>query len=465
MKRKTHQFIIELIYPSVDFILVAFAIMAAYKFYRVLGIGQHVYYQKIDIIPLSFLASLLTIIILLIFDAYKRESSILNMEEIESVVKGLTLSFLLITLILVIGKYNPSRYVLFFSYIFSVAFVVTEKVIFYHILPLPYLKGFNKKILIYGAGELGQALFRSIANSPKLGIVPVGFVDDDASKTDMVCQSSGFSRSSYCISVLGTGKEAFQIIKQLNVDEVYVAIANIQTNALKEILDSFKAQNIKTSFVPNLYKLFVHKVHIQTIGQIPIVWEEEETTGYIYSRIKRSFDICMALICLLLFFPIIAIIALAIKIDSKGPVIFRHKRVGIDGKLFDIFKFRSMTAETDSYSINPTDQSDTRITKVGRFLRKTSLDELPQLINVLKGDMSLVGPRPEMPFIVEQYNEIHKERLKVLPGITGLWQLSGDREKAIHENMDYDLYYIRNKSLFLDIAILIETLIFAFKGI
>ena len=160
-----------------------------------------------------------------------------------------------------------------------------------------------------------------------------------------------------------------------------------------------------------------------------------------------------------------AIIALAIKTDSKGPVFFRQKRVGIDGKLFDIFKFRSMTTETDPYSINPTDQSDTRITKVGRFLRKTSMDELPQFINVLKGDMSLVGPRPEMPFIVEQYNEIQKERLNVLPGITGLWQLSGDRARAIHENMDYDLYYIRNKSFFLDIAILIETLIFAFKGI
>ena len=466
MRRKTYQFIIELIYPLVDFVLVAFAIMASYKIYRVLGIGKYVYYQKIDIIPLSFLVGLLTTFVLLLFGAYKRESSVLNVEEIKSVVEGLTASLLLITLFLAFGKYAPSRYVMFFSYVFSVALVVTGKVIFYHILPLPSLiKGFNKKILIYGAGELGQALFRSIANSPKLGIVPVGFVDDDVSRADMVCRSSGFSGSSHCISVLGTGKEAFQIIEQLNVDEVYVAITNIQNDALREILDSFKAQNIKASFVPNLYKLFIHKVNIQTIGQIPIVWEEEETTGYIYSHFKRLFDICMALTCLSLFSPIITVIALAIKIDSKGPVIFKHKRVGINGKLFDIFKFRSMTTETDPYSVNPTDQSDTRITKTGRFLRKTSLDELPQLINVLKGDMSLVGPRPEMPFIVEQYNEIHKERLKVLPGITGLWQLSGDRARAIHENMDYDLYYIRNKSFSLDIAILIETLIFAFKGI
>ena len=120
---------------------------------------------------------------------------------------------------------------------------------------------------------------------------------------------------------------------------------------------------------------------------------------------------------------------------------------------------------TDPYEVNPLSHNDARITRVGRFLRKTSLDELPQIINVLKGDMSFVGPRPEMPFIVESYNEVQRERLKCIPGITGLWQLSGDRKKSIHENMDYDFFYIRNRSIFLDIAILIESLIFMFRGI
>jgi putative colanic acid biosynthesis UDP-glucose lipid carrier transferase len=115
--------------------------------------------------------------------------------------------------------------------------------------------------------------------------------------------------------------------------------------------------------------------------------------------------------------------------------------MGKGGRIFKLYKFRTMVADTDPYEVNPIDQYDIRITRVGRFLRKTSLDEMPQIINVVKGEMSFVGPRPEMPFIVKQYDEIHKERLKVLPGITGLWQLSGDRKKAIHENMDYDLYY------------------------
>ena len=173
----------------------------------------------------------------------------------------------------------------------------------------------------------------------------------------------------------------------------------------------------------------------------------------------------MGIILAILLSPVFLVVSAAVKLDSKGPVFFRQKRVGIDGGLFEIFKFRSMTTESDPYAVNPTGANDARVTKVGKFLRKTSLDELPQLFNVLKGDMSFVGPRPEMPFIVDSYSEIHRERLKALPGITGLWQLSGDREKAIHENMDYDLYYLKNRSFFLDVAILLETLLFAFRGV
>ena len=151
--------------------------------------------------------------------------------------------------------------------------------------------------------------------------------------------------------------------------------------------------------------------------------------------------------------------------DSPGPVFFTHERVGKAGKPFRLYKFRTMQVETNQYEVSPLSPDDPRITRIGRFLRKTSLDELPQIINVLKGEMSLVGPRPEMPFIVATYDDIHKARLAVLPGITGLWQLSADRRKPIHENMDYDLYYIKNMSFFLDITILINTLFFAIRGV
>jgi lipopolysaccharide/colanic/teichoic acid biosynthesis glycosyltransferase len=140
-------------------------------------------------------------------------------------------------------------------------------------------------------------------------------------------------------------------------------------------------------------------------------------------------------------------------------------RVGRGGKLFELYKFRSMRVDTPKYGLHPSGTDDPRITKIGRWLRRNSLDELPQLINVLKGDMSLVGPRPEMPFIVEGYNARHWQRLRVIPGLTGLWQLSGDRNLLIHENIQYDLYYIRHRNFFMDLAILLHTAVFAMKGI
>jgi exopolysaccharide biosynthesis polyprenyl glycosylphosphotransferase len=463
MKKALHN-LVFLIYPVIDFIILAFTIMFSYKLYWFMGIGRHVYYQIAQVVPISLLFALFAVFVMQIFGVYKNESSLLNMEEIKNVIKGISLSFLLLGVILVFGQINISRYVLFLSYIFSLTFVVVEKMVFYHISPFTkFLKGFNKKILIYGAGKLGQSLFREIANSPKLRIDPIGFIDDDPNKKEYVCYQSGFN-STDCIRVLGTREDIKRLKEVYDIDEVYVAISNINNEKLIEILDYLKERNIKSSFVPNLYKVFVHNVRINKIGEIPVVIEEEEIEP-IYLRFKRYLDLLLALLLLIFLLPLLLIVTIAIKMEKKGSAIFIHDRVGKGGSIFKLYKFRTMYNDTNPYAVNPIDQDDPRITRVGRFLRKTSLDEIPQIFNILKGEMSFVGPRPEMLFIVEQYNELHKERLKVTPGITGLWQLSGDRKKAIHENMDYDLYYKKHVSFFLDLAILIETLIFAFRGI
>lgn len=463
MRKNAFKVVFYFLYPVVDFLTINFSILFSYKAYRILGIGQQAYYAKLHIIPISLMASLVAIVVLLIFGAYKRESSLLNVEEIKNVVKGISFSYLLLAVVMVFMTLAPSRYVLVFSYFSTVMFVVIERTIFYHILPFTQaIKGANKKVLIYGAGELGQALFRSIANSPKLGIVPVGFVDDDPGKASLSYRSSGFANSRSSLRVLGTGDDVGKLIEQLDIDEVYVAISNIENEQFAEIKERLNAEKVKVSFVPHLYSAFIHKVKIRHIGEIPLVYEESNVATYFY---KRYVDLLLGVVLMLLLMPVFLIIALAIKIDSKGPVFFRQDRVGKDGKIFQIYKFRSMISDADPYAVNPLSQNDARITRAGRYLRKTSLDELPQIINVLKGEMSFVGPRPEMPFIVAEYGEIHKERLKVMPGITGLWQLSGDRQRAIHENMDYDLYYVRNGSFFLDMAILIETMIFALRGV
>ena len=180
-----------------------------------------------------------------------------------------------------------------------------------------------------------------------------------------------------------------------------------------------------------------------------------------YAVSKRAADLVVSSILLVLSSPLLFLIALLIRRDSPGPALFVQKRAGRNGELFDMYKFRSMYADAPRYDCSPTTSFDPRITRIGRFLRRASLDELPQLINVLLGNMSMVGPRPEMPFLVQRYNSRHRRRLQVIPGITGLWQLSTDRAFPIHENIQHDVYYIRNHSFFMDMSILIRTLFLA----
>jgi lipopolysaccharide/colanic/teichoic acid biosynthesis glycosyltransferase len=200
--------------------------------------------------------------------------------------------------------------------------------------------------------------------------------------------------------------------------------------------------------------------------------------------VKRSIDCVVGLTATIVLLPIMIAISIAILFEERGPVFFSQKRVGRDrrksrgsfpadverrtrsggGREFRMYKFRTMHRQSPKYGVSPTSDDDPRVTRTGRFLRKTSLDELPQLLNVLKGNMSLVGPRPEMPFIVAKYEPVHKTRLAVKPGITGLWQLRGPRDCFIHDAIEWDLHYIANWSLRLDFAILLETVVFALRA-
>lgn len=179
-----------------------------------------------------------------------------------------------------------------------------------------------------------------------------------------------------------------------------------------------------------------------------------------YTNGKRVFDVVCAALILILCAPFVVVMALLIKRDTAGPVLFRQQRVGKDGRTFLLYKFRTMYIETPAYALKPDDADESKITPVGAFLRATALDELPQLFNVLKGEMSLVGPRPEMPFIVQTYTTYQRQRLAVKPGITGPWQLSNVRHLPIHQNLHYDLEYIKNQSFLFDLRMLLETVVF-----
>jgi lipopolysaccharide/colanic/teichoic acid biosynthesis glycosyltransferase len=184
-----------------------------------------------------------------------------------------------------------------------------------------------------------------------------------------------------------------------------------------------------------------------------------------YPAVKRFLDVLLSSLLLTALSPFLLLVALLVRFDSPGPALFRQERIGTSGRTFKIVKFRSMYTGAPKYARSPATAEDSRITPFGRVIRRTSVDELPQLVNVLRGEMSLVGPRPEMPFLVEEYDATQRQRLQVVPGITGLWQLGADRASLIHENLEYDLYYIRHRGLFLDAAILIHTVFSCMRGI
>jgi lipopolysaccharide/colanic/teichoic acid biosynthesis glycosyltransferase len=177
----------------------------------------------------------------------------------------------------------------------------------------------------------------------------------------------------------------------------------------------------------------------------------------LYTLSKRSIDIGGAMVGLTMAAPVVALAAIVVKLTSPGPILFRQDRVGLDGRAFTIYKLRTMAVSAPAYAPHPSTSDDPRITRVGRWLRRLSIDEIPQLWNVLRGEMSLVGPRPEMPFVVAEYSEIERQRLTVKPGLTGLWQISADRAFRIHDNIQYDLYYVEQRSFTLDLAILLVT--------
>jgi lipopolysaccharide/colanic/teichoic acid biosynthesis glycosyltransferase len=186
---------------------------------------------------------------------------------------------------------------------------------------------------------------------------------------------------------------------------------------------------------------------------------------YSSSLLKRSCDVIGSLFFLVMLFPIFILVAILIKLDSPGPVFFRHRRIGKDGDPFVLWKFRSMRTDVPEHEVSPRSVLDDRLTRIGRLIRRLSVDEMPQLINVIKGEMSLVGPRPEMPFIVASYRPADCERFFARPGITGLWQISPARAFPIHENLQYDLHYIHNQNFFLDCAIILRTVTAVIHGI
>ncbi|HPQ42211.1 MAG TPA: sugar transferase, partial [bacterium] len=310
---------------------------------------------------------------------------------------------------------------------------------------------------------VGQQLQRRLFENARIGMKPVGFIDDDLDKVGS--RITGIRGKDETVNpVLGTGLSLVDLVKSWDVHEVIIAIPTASTARIYEIINSCVKAGVRFSFVPNLFDMFIQQVHFEEIEGIPLLRMKSTRKSYIYIAVKRTFDIALALLALAVTLPFLPLLIIAIKLDSQGPVLFSQQRAGKDGRLFNMYKFRSMHTHAGQYQTSPKDSRDPRITRMGRWMRKYNIDEIPQFINVFRGEMSVVGPRPEMPFVVENYTPMQRQRLKVRPGITGIWQISSARSGAIHDNLDYDFYYTENQSFLLDLVIIGKTIASGLRG-
>lgn len=416
------------------------------------------------ILPIEvFLAlGLLFVAIFKMAGAYQRELSIVNIKELRAILRG---CFLAYGILIIISFFFPRVYLSRLQSIYAL-FILPGGVglerIFVHQLHRFFIKKEigTKRILVYGAGETGNRLVKHLDSVPKLGYKVVGFVDDN--KFQDHSSTTGCENEP---KILGRLENVKDLAAQYEVDEMFITMPSAPSERISHIIDSCNGSLPKYRFVPSMSSVKLQEIEMDSLNGIPLCSIKERKERILGNIIKRAFDIVFSGALLIAIAPILAIIAIRVKLDSKGPVFFKQQRVGKDGKLFTMYKFRTMYTEANPYAYTPTSKYDPRITRIGRILRKTSLDELPQFFNVLKGDMSIVGPRPEMKFIVDTYNDLQRERLRVKPGITGLWQISPDRNRPIHEALEHDLQYIENQSFLLDLIIIWETVIFGVRGI
>jgi exopolysaccharide biosynthesis polyprenyl glycosylphosphotransferase len=301
--------------------------------------------------------------------------------------------------------------------------------------------------VIVGTGVAAIRLLQKIQDHPEIGYRVAGFLDDVDEEKDVAGHP-----------VLGGLDELPRVVEEFGVREVFVAHPGLGHTRMLSLVLACEDLGVTFRVVTDLFEVLTAGTPLDLVDDLPVVRLGRQQVHPLYEPLKRAFDLTASLAGLVLAAPVLLFCAWRIRRDGPGSAFFAQDRIGKDGRRFRMYPLRTLRSDAALYAVAPRDGDDPRITPTGRWLRSTSLDELPQLLNVLKGEMSFVGPRPEMPFIVEEYDEWQRRRLAVLPGITGLWQILGRKDLPMHQNLQYDFYYIRNRSLSLDASILLRTL-------
>ena len=417
-------------------------------------------YAKIP--PFKIYLTLLILIIPLwgvvfkLFGLYRPRRVSTRLSEIVDISKASTFAILiLISTTFLFRQYEFSRLTFFYFWFINIVFLSLARIVFREFLRFLRQKGYNQRYaLIVGDEKMGQDLVTKLRKHPELGIQIAGFLTSD---------QNSVGTEIHGIKVVGKYSDVRELITNRGIDIIFVALPFHAHNQLKEVLEWIGDETVSIMVLPDLFEFVTLRGSVSEFEGMPLI-SLRDTPLYGWNIIvKRVLDIVFSSLVIIFTSPVMLIIAILIKLTSGGPLLLKQERMGLDGKTFNMLKFRTMFANAEQET-GPVwaKKDDPRRTKIGKLLRKTSMDELPQFFNVLKGDMSIVGPRPERPVFIENFrNTIPKYMLrhKMKAGITGWAQVSGWRgNTSLEKRIEYDLYYIENWSLNFDLKIIWLTL-------
>lgn len=386
---------------------------------------------------------------------------------------ALTSMSLLVLGTLLFNATLPSRLLLLFLWLSTIAIFATERLLYRELRVKIWQRGINiRRVLVVGAGIAGQRIMKDIVERTSLGYELIGYVaDSDHEHGTLNWKVPINSRLGCRLRRLGDVKDVQEIMygRERPLHEVIVALPATRHTEILSIVDSCRECGIEFRLVPDLFEMHFSEVRMDALNGVPLIGVKDVALRGFNLFLKRLLDLALAAGMLAIMAIPMLIIAAVIRSSSPGPIFFRQQRVGKGGRLFTCYKFRSMYQDAEKHldeirHLNEVDgpifkmKDDPRITAVGKVLRRASLDELPQIFNILKGEMSWVGPRPPIPAEVARYDEWHHKRLEVTPGLTGLWQVSGRSNLSFDEMVKLDLYYAESWSLSLDLTVILRTL-------
>ncbi len=452
MIRKHHQFFASLLW-AFDMAMVAISFAIAY-FLRFDIFTPKAPVTLTDTLSLMGIASLIFTLVFRSGGLYHSHRLMTRADEIFSLFKAVSLAMLLLVATTYFFREDRwSRLMFGFFGVLSFALLASTRAVARNFLAEARRRGFNlRTAVVVGAGDLGKAVVERLARRREYGIQPIAVL---ASHGEAVGQAV------LDIPIIGTYADLERVVQERQIDQVYIALPMDEHDEIRGLLATLSFTTADVKVVPDLYQYMTLHGGVEEIDGMPIVALSHGPVHGWDAVAKRTFDLVFGALIVLFAAPVMAATAIAVKLTSKGPLFYDQERMGLDGRTFKILKFRSMRIDAEASGAQWATKGDDRTTPIGRFIRKYSLDELPQFINVLRGEMSLVGPRPERPVFIENFKRQipnYNLRHKVKAGITGLAQVEGWRgSTSLEKRIERDIYYIEHWSLWLDFKILLRT--------